>query len=219
MPNYQETLVLIDELTALPNGWRYGEGVGLGKMYANLFKSLVRSFYKLGLRRFNVFIGDDDGGILRTYHHEYIFELSASSDGNDISLETKDTILDHKENATPDEVIAFLDQFIQLCHLSEPSINETTTTKQENLPLPSLDVGQIKVYPPLTYNAALQPASPFVGISGISTRLSSAIRRSSMLSRKKLLPDFDWVTIQATQATNAIGIYSTGLLERHLSNN
>ncbi len=194
MPNYDETLVLIDELANLPVGWRYGEGVAIKPVFVDRIKKLVKMFELDGLERFNVFAEVDGGFILRTYFQDYFFEITYSAeDGIHVSIEDKTDVIVFEEDASPDTVSNVYQRFlVEICHLYEPSTKETMTEKSDSLSEPSSNEATMGVFQPLTSNVLHWTPYQYAPTLRNFIRSSSAIRRSTLPSRNTSQTDSSW---------------------------
>ena len=174
MPNFIETIKLIDEFAVLPEGWHYGEGRALPKDRIETAKLWIQFFKVAGFSRFNAFPGLINEIRLRIYHNDLMFEVYFETDGSiDILVEQNGRVLRDIEAATGSQIKESVNYFINdLCLMSAPSIQDTSTLRQMRSQPSFLPREEMAAYRYLNENALSTKARIFVATSSGFTRLS-----------------------------------------------
>jgi hypothetical protein len=179
MPNFRETIELLDEFAVLPKGWHYGDGDALPSDRIETAKLWITFFKGAGFSRFNAFPGLNNEIRLRVYHTDLMFEVFFETDNSiDIAIERGEEVLKYIEGANPNQIRQNVTYFINdLCRMSVPSIQDTSTLRRTNSQPNSLPKEAMAAYQFSTMNAPVELARRFAHTSTDFTRLSLRPRR------------------------------------------
>ncbi len=214
MPNFKETIELIDEFVVLPEGWHYGEGGALSVDKIETAKLWIKFFKVAGFSRFNAFPGLNNEIRLRVYHNNLMFEVFFETDNSiDIAIERGEEVLRYIEGATPSQIKDNITYFInELCLMSVPSIIDTSTLKKTNLQPNFLPKGTMAAFQFSTTNAPLELAKRYANISTDFTRLSLQPRlHTTLFQMEQFLRNAISLQNHQKAVTNATETFLVGI--------
>jgi hypothetical protein len=134
-PSESITEKKIASFSALPAGWRYGDGGPLRQETLNIGLRLLRLFYQLGLTHTDAFAGEAGELTITAYHESDYVELVIESDRT-ITLihEANGEAISHFENIHEPEALGAIREIARaIWNTSAYSIQMTTTGFEADL--------------------------------------------------------------------------------------